>query len=116
MRLKLGLRQIDVAQTLGINSWTLRNWEHNRTEPSVQYYPAIMDFLRYCPYQRGDTLGKKIMLHRTHQGLAQRQLAQLLKVDPRSISRWESEVRCPMKGMMLKLLDVFGERLLKHEQ
>ncbi|MES9926206.1 MAG: hypothetical protein ABW152_19180 [Candidatus Thiodiazotropha endolucinida] len=37
---------------MGVNSWALRNWEHNRTEPSVRYYSAIMDFLGYCPYHR----------------------------------------------------------------
>ncbi|MEW8657324.1 MAG: helix-turn-helix transcriptional regulator [Candidatus Thiodiazotropha endolucinida] len=51
MRLKRGLRQIDVAPRLGVNSWTLINWELNRTEPRVRYYSAIMDFLGYCPYQ-----------------------------------------------------------------
>ncbi|MCU7847672.1 MAG: transcriptional regulator [Candidatus Thiodiazotropha sp. (ex Lucinoma kastoroae)] len=116
MRLKRGLRQSEVSLILGINPWTLRNWEHNRTEPSVRYYPAIMNFLGYCPYQRGDTLGKKIMLHRAHQGLSQRQLAEQLKVDPGSVSRWETGVRCPIKGANLKLLDDFQERLLKHER
>ncbi|MEW8551324.1 MAG: helix-turn-helix transcriptional regulator [Candidatus Thiodiazotropha endolucinida] len=116
MRLKRGLRQSDVAPRLGVNPWTLRNWELNRTEPCVRYYPAIMNFLGYCPYQRGDTLGRKMMLHRTHQGLTQRQLAQQIKVDPGSVSRWETEVRCPIKGGMLKLLGAFGERLLKHEK
>ncbi|MCU7915108.1 MAG: helix-turn-helix transcriptional regulator [Candidatus Thiodiazotropha sp. (ex Gloverina cf. vestifex)] len=28
MRLKRGLRQKDVAPILGVNPWTLRNWEH----------------------------------------------------------------------------------------
>ncbi|MBT3029240.1 MAG: transcriptional regulator [Candidatus Thiodiazotropha sp. (ex Ctena orbiculata)] len=115
-RLKRGLRQIDVAPRLGVNPWTLRNWELNRTEPCVQYYPAIMVFLGYCPYQRRDTLGTQIMLHRTHKGLSQRQLAQLLKVDPGSISRWETGIRYPIKGIIIKLLDVFGERFLKYEQ
>ncbi|MEW8052024.1 MAG: helix-turn-helix transcriptional regulator [Candidatus Thiodiazotropha endolucinida] len=57
MRLKHGFKQSDVAQRLGVNPWTLRNWEHNRTEPRVQYYPAIRDFLGYCTCQRGDSLG-----------------------------------------------------------
>ncbi|MEW8001043.1 MAG: helix-turn-helix transcriptional regulator [Candidatus Thiodiazotropha endolucinida] len=91
IRLKRGLRQIDVAPRLGVNPWTLRNWELNRTKPSVQYCPAIMDFLGYCPYQRGDTLGRKIMLHRTHQGLSQRDLARIVGIDPGTISRWEAD-------------------------
>ncbi|MEW8525446.1 MAG: helix-turn-helix transcriptional regulator [Candidatus Thiodiazotropha endolucinida] len=116
MRLKHDFKQIDVASRLGVNPWTLRNWEHNRTEPRVQYYPAIMDFLGYCPYQRVDTLGRKMMLHRTHQGLTQRQLAQLIKVDPGLVSRWEMGIRSPIEGVMLKLLGALGERFVKHEQ
>ncbi|MEW8058550.1 MAG: helix-turn-helix transcriptional regulator [Candidatus Thiodiazotropha endolucinida] len=50
MRLKCGLRQIDVATRLGVNPWTLRNWEHNRTKPSIRHYPAVMAFLGYCPH------------------------------------------------------------------
>ncbi|MEW8287218.1 MAG: helix-turn-helix transcriptional regulator [Candidatus Thiodiazotropha endolucinida] len=87
MRLKRGLKQSDVAPRLGVNPWTLRNWELNRTEPCVRSYPAIMNFLGYCPYQRGDTLGKKILLHRTHQGLSQRDLARIVDVDPGSLSK-----------------------------
>ncbi|MCU7933919.1 MAG: transcriptional regulator [Candidatus Thiodiazotropha sp. (ex Dulcina madagascariensis)] len=108
MRLKRGLRQNDVAPKLGINPWTLRNWEHNRTEPCVQYYPAIMDFLGYCPYQVGDTLGQKIMLHRTHRGLTLRGMAQKMGVDPGSVSRWEAGARKPTEHLFARLVEFFG--------
>ncbi|PUB85771.1 MAG: hypothetical protein DBP02_04640 [gamma proteobacterium symbiont of Ctena orbiculata] len=52
MRVKRGFRKIDVAPRLGVNPWTLRNWEHNRSEPRVRYYSTIMDFLGYCPHHR----------------------------------------------------------------
>ncbi|MEW8506757.1 MAG: helix-turn-helix transcriptional regulator [Candidatus Thiodiazotropha sp.] len=116
MRVERGLRQVDVAARLDVNPWTLRNWEHNRTKPRVPYYPVIMDILGYCPYQRGDTFGMKIMLHRTYQGVTQRQLAQLLKVDPGSVSRWETGIRCPMEGVMMKLLGALGERFANYKQ
>ncbi len=89
----LGLRQIDVAPLLGIDSFSLGNWEKGKTEPLVQYYPAIMEFLGYCPYQCGNTFGTKLRLHRTHQGLSHRHLARRIGVDQGSISRWESGER-----------------------
>ncbi|MEW7975007.1 MAG: helix-turn-helix transcriptional regulator [Candidatus Thiodiazotropha endolucinida] len=97
VRLKRGLRQSDVASRLGINPWTLRNWEHNRTEPRVQYYPAVMAFLGYCPCQRGDTLGMKMMLHRTHRGLSQKAFAGIVGVDSGSVSRRERDQRVPTR-------------------
>ena len=103
----LGLRQIDVAPILGIDSFTLANWEKGHTEPMVQYYPVIMDFLGYCPYQCGDTLGKQIRLYRTHRGLSHRGLAREIGVDPGTISRWETGDRQPKKRMVQRLKKFF---------
>ena len=101
----LGLRQIDVAPTLGADSFTLANWEKGATQPMVWYYPAIMDFLGYCPYQRVVTLGDRIRLHRIHQGLSHRGLARKAGVDPGSISRWETGGRAPRKQLLGLLWD-----------
>ena len=49
-RLQLNLRQVDVAARLGVDSCTLRNWESGSSEPMVHSYPAVMEFLGYCPY------------------------------------------------------------------
>jgi DNA-binding transcriptional regulator YiaG len=94
---------------LGIDSFTLGNWEKRATEPMVWYYPAIMDFLGYCPYQRAVTLGYRIRLHRTHRGLSHRSLAREMGVDPGSISRWESGDRQPMKRILQRLKKFFEE-------
>ncbi|MEW8200215.1 MAG: helix-turn-helix transcriptional regulator [Candidatus Thiodiazotropha endolucinida] len=34
-----------------------------------------------------------MMLHRTHQGLSQRDLARIIGVDPGTVSRWETDER-----------------------
>lgn len=108
VRLERGLRQVDVARILNVNPWTLCNWENGYTEPVVERYPAIMAFLGYCPYQRGDTLAKQIFLHRIHRGLSHRELARLIAVDPGSISRWETGDRTPTKNMR-RVLEQFFE-------
>lgn len=99
MRLTRGFKEIGVTPRLGVNPWILRNCELENTEPSVLYYPTIMDFLGYCPYKRRDTLGKQIMLHRTHQGLSQRDLARIVDVDPGSVSRCEAIDRIVKKKL-----------------
>jgi DNA-binding transcriptional regulator YiaG len=104
----LGLRQIDAAPLLGMDSFTLGNWEKGATEPMVQYYPAIMDFLGYCPCQRAVTLGDRIRLHRTYRGLSHRGLAGEISVDPGSISRWETGERQPRKQIVWRLKQFFG--------
>ncbi|MCG7985332.1 MAG: transcriptional regulator [Candidatus Thiodiazotropha lotti] len=108
MRLKRGLQQIEVAPVLGINPWTLRNWERKRTEPLVRHYPAIMKFLGYCPYQRAEGLGRKIMLHRTHEGLTQKAFARQLKVDPGTVARWEAGDSRPTEKIARQLASAFG--------
>jgi transcriptional regulator with XRE-family HTH domain len=75
----------------------------------VWYYPAIMDFLGYCPYQRAVTLGDQIRLLRTHHGLSHRGLAQEIGVDPGSISRWETGDRLPRKRILQRLKKFFEE-------
>ena len=85
---------------------TILHWEKNQTEPPVHFWPGIVSFLGYCPYQRAETFGDRLKLHRTHQGLSQRDLAKILDVDPGSLSRWESGKRQP-SGRIRKLLEVF---------
>jgi DNA-binding transcriptional regulator YiaG len=95
---------------LGIDSFTLGNWEKGATEPMVWYYPMIMDFLGYCPYQRAVTLGERIRLHRTHRGLSHRLLAREFGVDPATISRWEKADREPKGRILQRLKEFLAER------
>lgn len=68
--MKLGVQFKEIAEIVGASPATVANWVRGETKPSTRYYPAIMDFLGYCPYQRADTLGRKILLHRIHRGLS----------------------------------------------
>lgn len=109
-RLLLGLRQIDVAGILGIGPWTLANWETGKAEPLVRYYPAIADFLGYCPYERAESLGERVALHRRYRGLSQRDLAKKIGVDPASIARWEAGERIPGERKRQKLWQSFDRK------
>lgn len=89
-RLDYGLEQKDLAKKFGVSKDTIKNWENNHTkEIEVRFYPEIMDFLGYCPYEIPKTWGEKFKQHRIHQGLNQRDLAKILKITQSTIGRWE---------------------------
>ena len=44
-RLELGLLQRQAAARLGVNKWTLVNWEKGVTRPAIRFVPRIDEFL-----------------------------------------------------------------------
>ena len=110
-RLESNLFQKDVGKVIGTDNFTIVNWEKNSTKNiPAKYYPKIMEFLNYCPLTKTKntpkTLGQKIKLHRLHQGLNQKQFAQLLKVDSTTVKFWESGERKPSEKMIRKLKEI----------
>jgi DNA-binding XRE family transcriptional regulator len=49
-RLELRLTQKRAAERLGVNQWTVLNWEKSHTEPLIESMPAIIRFLGYEPF------------------------------------------------------------------
>lgn len=96
-RLDLGLTQKETAKLIKVDKCTVWNWENNQSEPFIQHYPAIMDFLGYCPYVRPTTWGERLHLYRIHKGLTCRELAKIIPADPTSIRRWEKMQKPPYK-------------------
>ena len=49
LRRRLGLKLVhrQVAAQLGVNLSSLRNWEADRSKPTVEFMPAIIRFLGY---------------------------------------------------------------------
>lgn len=69
-RLDLSLEQKEVAKIICVTKEIIWNWENNRSNPEVQCYPAIMEFLGYCIYEHPKTWGEKLKLLRMYQGLS----------------------------------------------
>jgi transcriptional regulator with XRE-family HTH domain len=91
-RLDLNLLQKEVAQRIGADTTSLWAWETNRKAPAVRFYPSIIEFLGYYPWQNeSSTFGQRIKQFRYSRGLSQEQLSSLLKVDPGTVSDWEAE-------------------------
>ena len=111
MRFDRGLLQKDVAQAIGVTVDTILNWELNYTEPSVAYYPKVMDYLGYCPIPNDadvTSLGALVHRHRIHRGLTLRKAAVQMGVDPGALSEWEHGARTPLAKSAIKLTRFIG--------
>jgi DNA-binding transcriptional regulator YiaG len=67
------------------------NWERNRSVPELRYLPAIVAFLGYDsrPKAAANFLPERLFARRLKHGLTQKAAAEILKVDPCTISSWE---------------------------
>jgi transcriptional regulator with XRE-family HTH domain len=89
-RMEEGMYQTDVARLLNVAPDSITYWENNRFQPQVQYYPRIIEFLGYFPFQLDTSLFEnKIKAYRYINGLSQKSFAKLMNVDPATVSRWE---------------------------
>ena len=52
-RLTLKLIQRQVAEQIGVDKTSIHNWETNFSKPSLEYMPAIIQFLGYNPVPPG---------------------------------------------------------------
>lgn len=88
-RLDLGLLQKDVADRLNTSTECLRNWENNMFEPDIRSFPNVIDFIGYCPYDLALAASDKMIIWRSYNGLTQKEMAKLARIDPGTLSRIE---------------------------
>jgi transcriptional regulator with XRE-family HTH domain len=88
-RLELNLTQKEVADQLGVNPWTILNWEKGHTEPPMASIPAIARFLGYDPFPQPETLSQHLLAKRRAMGWSIKEAARELGVDPASWGNWE---------------------------
>lgn len=104
-RLDLGLLQREVAETI-------TNWELNQTKPALQFLPGIIGLLGFDPTPPSASHGERLKAARRRAGLSQERFAELLGIDPGTLSRWERNLRMPIRRH-LRIAEVFGERLAR---
>ena len=88
-RLNLRLSQAEAAIRLGVDPWTVLNWEKGHTKPPTKAFPAIIRFLGYDPNQAAGTLAERLKAKRGQMGWTIRQAANALGVDASSWGSWE---------------------------
>jgi len=84
-RLDLNLSQPQVAKIINVTPDTITNWELNRNEPTLSQIPKIISFLGYTPTFNMNPIKK----YRIEKGISQKELAEILKIDPTTLSRIE---------------------------
>jgi len=103
-RMDLGLLQTDVAQQLYVSADCVSYWENNRSTPQINYYPSIISFLGYSPFEiKTNTLSEKIVAYRCLNGLSYKAFGRLLGVDASTIRCWEIGRGTPNKEKIKKL-------------
>jgi DNA-binding transcriptional regulator YiaG len=109
-----GLLQKDAAARLGVNTWTLANWEKGCAKPALRFWPETIEFLAYDPNPEPSDLAQRIQWARRRRGLSLRVLAKRLRVDPDTLRLWECGVRTP-QGKYPGLVERFFEELQSGE-
>jgi transcriptional regulator with XRE-family HTH domain len=107
-RLELGLLQREITECLGVSEVGVWQWERNRTEPQVQFLPAIYDFLGYAPWQQPDGFADWLRQARRWMGLSRRKLAARIGVDPTTVDRWERGHGQPSPESQQRLRMIMG--------
>ncbi len=87
--MEAGLLQRQVAGQIGIKVNTLAEWEKDRAEPEVRYWPRIVSFLGYDPSSGGETLADRLRRKRRELGLPRKCAAALLSIDEGTLKRYE---------------------------
>jgi len=103
-RLELGLLQIDVAKITSVSEDSITLWGNNRNEPSVIYYPKIIQFLGYVPFNIDtSTFWGQIKLYRYLYGLSQKKLALKLEINQSTILGYEKNEHKPSQKILAKI-------------
>jgi transcriptional regulator with XRE-family HTH domain len=88
-RLELELTQKQAAQALGVNHWTVMNWEAGRFHPLIRWLPAILRFLGYDPFPVPTTVGERLLQKRRQHGWSTSEAARQFGVDRTTWEGWE---------------------------
>jgi transcriptional regulator with XRE-family HTH domain len=107
-RMDLGLFQKDLADRIGSDTTTITNWEKGRSEPEIRFLPAILGFLGYDPCPKQQSFGARLVRYRQKFGWSQKRLAAELRVDPTTLSRWETGKKQPWGDYSRRIGELFG--------
>lgn len=93
---------------MGLDPESLENWEKNRTQVAVRFYPALIAFLGYNPLPEARTRGEAIRRKRMSLGLSLEGLAKQARIYPTTICRMESDRPRMTKRPVSIILRVLG--------
>ena len=89
-RSELGLRQKDIAQSMGIDVFTYLTWETGKVKnPEIRMWKHIIEFLGYDPHSKPKNFAERLKAYRRKHGLSKKKLALMVDCDEGVIARWE---------------------------
>jgi transcriptional regulator with XRE-family HTH domain len=94
-----GLQQWEAAKEIGVGVAAYRNWEVNRSVPTVKHLPGAIAFLGYDWRTSNGTFGDRVRTARTGRGLSIRKLAAEIGVDASTVARWETNEGMPSAAL-----------------
>ena len=107
-RLELGLTQKQAANALGVNGWTILNWETGQHHPSIRSVPAILSFLGYDAFVAPTTVGERLLQTRRKYGWSTGEAARQLGVDRTTWQDWERGELILFREHRLKVATLLG--------
>ncbi|WP_344851404.1 helix-turn-helix domain-containing protein [Pedobacter jeongneungensis] len=109
-RMELRLLQRDLADILGVFEGCITYWETNRSEPQINYFPAIHLFLGYTHLKFDEsTFRGQLEAYRWKNGLSHKRLGKVLGVHGSTIGSWENGDSRPNKENLEQLEMLFGK-------
>ena len=91
----------EAGEMIGTSTLNIGNWESNRNEVSLEFRPRVYAFIGLCPYDASFTTVERLKERREYFGLTIKKLAEILEVDPNTVSAWERRICKPgRKGLM----------------
>jgi len=95
--------QKQAAERLGVNPWTVLNWEKDHTEPPIESMPAIIRFLGYDPSPEPKSLAGRLLAKRRAMGWSIREAARQLGVDEGTWGGWERGPIAPSRRYLPRI-------------
>lgn len=107
-RCRLGRKvtQKEAARLIGVDPFTVLNWEKGRTEPPISAIPGILKFLGYDPYPKPKNLPEKLLAKRRVMGWSIKEAARRIGADEATWSAWERGTSVP-KGRNAELINTY---------
>ncbi len=99
----LKLTQREAAELLGVDPFTVLNWEKGHTEPPAMATPTIRRFLGYDPYPAPKTLPERLLAFRRLKGWSIKEAADRIGVDEGTWGTWERGLVGPWKRYLTQL-------------
>lgn len=101
-RLKLGLKQEEVAARLNTIREVYERWERDERDPVISEWPTLLKFLGYYPFE-GDTAADLVLRARRSQGMDQKAMAALIGTFHQRFRRWEHGREIVPQGIAYEL-------------